>query len=97
MTDPSKSFTTESLWLAREMLADARLMLERESYRSAVDRAYYAMFHAVRAALHKDGVDLPKTHAGLRSQKQYPVPRNSAAQFRQLIRGICGIGGLILI
>jgi uncharacterized protein (UPF0332 family) len=42
-------------------------MLERESYRSAVDRAYYAMFHAVRAALHKERVDLPKSHAGLRN------------------------------
>lgn len=67
MTEPSKTFATESLRLAREMLSDAMLMLERESYRSAVDRGYYAMFHAVRAALHNEGVDLPKSHAGLRN------------------------------
>ena len=67
MTEPSKTFTTESLRLAREMLSDAKLMLDRESYRSAVDRSYYAMFHAARAALHNEGVDLPKSHAGLRN------------------------------
>jgi hypothetical protein len=49
------------------MLKDARLMLQQESYRSAADRAYYAMFHAVRAVLFKDGVEIPKTHAGLRN------------------------------
>jgi uncharacterized protein (UPF0332 family) len=49
------------------MLSDANLMLESESYRSAVDRAYYAMFHAARAALHSESVDLPKTHAGVRN------------------------------
>lgn len=67
MTEPSKTFTTESLRLAREMLQDARLMLHSESYRSAIDRAYYAMFHAARGALHHAGVELPKTHAGLRN------------------------------
>src|SRR5437016_7197977 len=67
MTEPSKDYTTESLRLAREMLRDANLMLENDSYRSAIDRAYYAMFHAVRAALHKEGVEIPKTHAGLRN------------------------------
>lgn len=67
MTEASKGYTTESLRLAREMLQDAKLMLKEESYRSAADRAYYAMFHAVRAAFHKDGVEIPKTHAGLRN------------------------------
>jgi len=67
MMEASKSFSTESLRLAREMLYDAKLMLQSDRYRSAVDRAYYAMFHASRAALHMDSLELPKTHAGLRN------------------------------
>ncbi len=46
MMEASKSFWTESLRLAREMLYDAKFMLQSDRYRSAVDRAYYAMFHA---------------------------------------------------
>ena len=42
------------------MLQDARLMLQSESYRSAVDRAYYAMFHAVRGARHDESVEPPR-------------------------------------
>ena len=72
MTESSKTFTTESLRIAREMLLDARLMLERESYRSAVDRSYYAMFHAVRAALHSEGIDpLKKRSPMLKSSFKY--------------------------
>ena len=67
MMGSSKTFATESLRLATEMLSDAKLMLESDSYRSAVDRAYYAMFHAARAALHTESAVLPKSHAGLRN------------------------------
>ena len=67
MMEPSSDYATESLRLAREMLRDAKFMLQQQSYRSAADRAYYAMFHAVRAALYKDRVEIPKTHAGLRN------------------------------
>lgn len=65
MTEPSTDFTTRSLQLAREMMRDAELMLEQGGFRTAADRAYYAMFHAARAVLYSADLDLPKTHVGL--------------------------------
>ena len=41
---------------AKECLRDAKLLLAGESYRSAANRAYYAIFHAMRAVLALDGV-----------------------------------------
>ena len=49
---------------AVECLADAKLLLERESYRSAANRSYYAVFHAMRAVLAYDGYD-SKKHSGV--------------------------------
>ena len=49
---------------AEECLADARLLLERESYKSAANRSYYAVFHAMRAVLAYDGYD-SKKHSGI--------------------------------
>ena len=43
---------------AKECLRDAKLLLAGESYRSAANRAYYAIFHAMRAVLALDGVDM---------------------------------------
>jgi len=40
------------------------LLLAGESYRSAANRAYYAIFHAMRAVLALDGVDM-KHHSGI--------------------------------
>jgi uncharacterized protein (UPF0332 family) len=51
---------------AREMLADAVLLLQAGSRRSAVNRAYYAAFHAARAMLATAGVETRK-HAGVLS------------------------------
>ncbi len=52
---------------AEECLADAVLLLERESYKSAANRAYYAVFHAMRAVLAYDGYD-SKKHSGIISE-----------------------------
>lgn len=49
---------------AEECLADAKLLLERESYKSAANRSYYAVFHAMRAVLAYDGYD-SKKHSGV--------------------------------
>ena len=49
------------------MLTDAWSLFSDMSYRSAVDRAYYAMFHAAHAALAFAGVSEPRTHRGLRT------------------------------
>ena len=43
------------------------LLLERESYKSAANRAYYAVFHAMRAVLAYDGYD-SKKHSGIISE-----------------------------
>ena len=49
---------------AEECLADAKLLLESESYKSAANRSYYAIFHAMRAVLAYDGYD-SKKHSGI--------------------------------
>ncbi|MBQ9662980.1 MAG: HEPN domain-containing protein [Oscillospiraceae bacterium] len=49
---------------AEECLADAKLLLESKSYRSAANRSYYAVFHAMRAVLALDGYD-SKHHSGV--------------------------------
>ena len=52
---------------AKECLQDAKLLLASESYRSDAKRAYYAIFHAMRAVLALDGVDM-KHHSGIISE-----------------------------
>ena len=52
---------------AKECLRDAKLLLAGESYRSAANRAYYAIFHAMRAVLALDSVDM-KHHSGIISE-----------------------------
>ena len=52
---------------AKECLQDAKLLLAGESYRSAANRAYSAIFHAMRAVLALDGVDM-KHHSGIISE-----------------------------
>lgn len=52
---------------AAECLRDAQLLLEGQSYRSAANRAYYTVFHAMRAVLALDGVDM-KHHSGIISE-----------------------------
>jgi uncharacterized protein (UPF0332 family) len=49
------------------MLNDATLLLSRAANDSAIDRAYYAVFHAAKAALEYAGSPESRTHAGLRS------------------------------
>ena len=52
---------------AKECLLDAKMLLTAERYRSAANRAYYAIFHAMRAVLALDGVDM-KHHSGIISE-----------------------------
>lgn len=48
------------------MLAAARFNLAGGELGSAADRAYYAMFHAARAAVSLEpGVKQPRTHSGM--------------------------------
>lgn len=48
----------------QEALADARLMYENGRYKNALNRAYYAIFHAIRAVNALTGFDSSK-HSGV--------------------------------
>jgi len=48
---------------AKEMLASAKRDMEAKDYASANNRAYYAIFHAMRAVLALDGEDFKKHSA----------------------------------
>ena len=49
---------------ARETLADAKSLLERDRVESSINRSYYAIFHALRAVTALDGFDSSK-HSGI--------------------------------
>lgn len=48
---------------SEEYLADAKLLFEHGSIKSSNNRAYYSIFHALRAVLAIDGVEFKK-HSG---------------------------------
>ncbi len=52
---------------AEECLDAARLLLEGGNYKSAANRSYYAIFHAMRSVLAFDGIDM-KHHSGIISE-----------------------------
>lgn len=66
-TAPTKEFVTRQMELAREYLNDSAVSLEMGSFRTAIDRAYYAMHHSAVALLCHLGVRPPRSHAGLMS------------------------------
>ena len=55
----------ESIELARQALDTARATHEQGDERAALNRLYYACFHAARGVLYAKGFD-PKTHKGNR-------------------------------
>lgn len=52
---------------ARECLASAGKLVNANDYKGAANRAYYAVFHAMRAVLALDGIDMKK-HSGVMSE-----------------------------
>ncbi len=52
---------------ALECLTAAKSLLGSENYKSAANRSYYAIFHAMRAVLAFDGIDM-KHHSGIISE-----------------------------
>ena len=59
-----KALSSVRLDHAEECLNDAKQLLQLESYKSAANRSYYAVFHAMRAVLAFDQVDM-KHHSGV--------------------------------
>ena len=49
---------------ADECICAAKSLLESETYKSAANRAYYAVFHAMRSVLAFDKIDM-KHHSGV--------------------------------
>lgn len=49
---------------AKEVLEDAKILMEKKSFASSVNRSYYAIFHALRAVTALDGFDSSK-HSGV--------------------------------
>lgn len=61
--DSTRRFVKASLGRANEALRAAKTLLNSGELKDAISRAYYAMFHAARAALHQKGITA-KTHKG---------------------------------
>ena len=64
-TGPTGEFVSRHLELSREFLDDSKALLEERRFRSAVDRAYYAIHYSAVALLCHSGVRPPRTHSGL--------------------------------
>ncbi len=66
MSPEEREFTRQRLARAQETFEDAKLLIEHGRLHSAVNRLYYAAFHAVSALLFTDGLSSTK-HSGVRS------------------------------
>lgn len=56
----SKELGNHRLEQAKEELRDAKLLFQVNSYKSANNRAYYAIFHAIKAVLALEPIDFKK-------------------------------------
>ena len=65
--EEKKALSQVRLERAYACLTDAKNLLDKQGYASAANRAYYAVFHAMRAVLALDGVDM-KHHSGIISE-----------------------------
>ena len=71
---------------AQEMLASAKRDMEAKDYASANNRAYYAIFHAMRAVLALDGEDYKKHSAVIsRFTLNYLKPEIFTREYGKLI------------
>lgn len=65
MLDENKIYLSKHrLASAKESLEEGQLLLESQKYKGANNRAYYAIFHSMRAILALDGFD-SKKHSGV--------------------------------
>lgn len=65
--EDKKSLSKIRLERAEECLKEAQNLYDAESYKGAANRLYYSIFHAMRAVLALDGVDM-KHHSGVISE-----------------------------
>jgi uncharacterized protein (UPF0332 family) len=50
---------------AERSFRSSKVLLDDGDINGSVNRLYYALFHAARGALLKEGAELPRSHAGL--------------------------------
>lgn len=65
--DNKKALSEARFDHAKECLDAAKSLLASSNYKSAANRSYYAIFHAMRAVLAFDGIDM-KHHSGVISE-----------------------------
>ncbi len=65
--DDKKALSDARFDHAKECLGAAKSLLDSSNYKSAANRSYYAIFHAMRAVLAFDGIDM-KHHSGVISE-----------------------------
>lgn len=65
--EEQKSLSNARYNHAVECLLAAKALLESNSYKSAANRSYYAIFHAMRSLLAFDDIDM-KHHSGIISE-----------------------------
>lgn len=73
---------------ALECLDAAKSLLESGNYKSAANRSYYAIFHAMRAVLAFDEVDM-KHHSGIISEFRKRYIKTGVFETRCLILFPC--------
>lgn len=85
---PTKAFVTRQMELAQEHLDDCIDDIEQGRLRSAVDRAYYAMYHSAVALLCHLEVRPPRSHSGLLTLFGLEVVNKGVmeARFAQMLR-----------
>lgn len=67
LLDEKKGLSNARYLHAQECLAEAKALLSNERYKGAANRSYYAIFHAMRAVLAFDDIDM-KHHSGIISE-----------------------------
>lgn len=65
--DDKKALSEARFDHAKECLDAAKSLLASSNYKSAANRSYYAIFHAMRAVFAFDGIDM-KHHSGVISE-----------------------------
>ena len=65
--EEKRSLSNVRMEHAYECLAAAKLNFNAKDYKTAANRSYYAVFHAMRAVLAYDGIDM-KHHSGIISE-----------------------------
>ena len=65
--DEKKGLSNARYLRAWECLEAAKLLLNAGDFKSAANRSYYAVFHAMRSVLAFDGIDM-KHHSGIISE-----------------------------